>query len=311
MHTIGWVKVAVAGTVLTVGLFGASANAADGQGGDPKLRAADANDTARGSAVERKFRGTLTEKAQERAKQLKANADRFELQVAPVLRNVEKPFYSLTLTVAGVPGDDRNNPFVQRMQISKELAGKIIEHLLFDGFFEKATEWDTRKIHDRVSAEGYVLIARGIPNVALDEGLGWDLSMLRRLDDLRKVLDGDAAKAMDLLLGRMSGMRAEWAKKTEAAARENTERGVKGDPGTEGGGTVVFDSVSGTTVTYSVEGQGQTAIIARDSQGRMVWKVSMQRPVTSLRIEGTTVIAMPEGIQYDLANGKLLAIQGR
>jgi hypothetical protein len=44
--------------------------------------------------------------------------------------------------------------------------------------------------------------------------LGWGLPLLRRLDGLRKVLDGDAAKGMDTLLGRLSGLRAQWEKET-------------------------------------------------------------------------------------------------
>ena len=36
------------------------------------------------------------------------------------------------------------------------------------------------------------------------------MKMLERLDRLRKVLKGDAADRMDLLLQRMSGYRREW-----------------------------------------------------------------------------------------------------
>ena len=55
------------------------------------------------------------------------------------------------------------------------------------------------------------------------ERLGWGLPLLSRLDGLRGVLDGDAAKAMDLLLGRLSGHRKEWerqaASERQAATR--------------------------------------------------------------------------------------------
>ena len=50
----------------------------------------------------------------------------------------------------------------------------------------------------------------------LYEVLGWEMPLLKRLDGLRGVLDGGAAEAMDLLLGRMSGHRREW-EKAEAA----------------------------------------------------------------------------------------------
>jgi len=39
-----------------------------------------------------------------------------------------------------------------------------------------------------------------------------DWPMIRRLDALRTMLDGDAVKEMDLLLGRLSGLRAQWGK---------------------------------------------------------------------------------------------------
>ena len=42
--------------------------------------------------------------------------------------------------------------------------------------------------------------------------LGWGMPMLKRLDGLRKVLGGEAASEMDLLLGRLAGHRREWEK---------------------------------------------------------------------------------------------------
>jgi hypothetical protein len=50
--------------------------------------------------------------------------------------------------------------------------------------------------------------------------LGWGLPMLHRLDALRKVLDGKAAKEMDVLLGRMSGLRKQWQKEETEDAKE-------------------------------------------------------------------------------------------
>ena len=43
------------------------------------------------------------------------------------------------------------------------------------------------------------------------QSLGWEMSMIHRLDRLRSVLDGDSAKAMDTLLARLSGLRHEWS----------------------------------------------------------------------------------------------------
>ena len=57
---------------------------------------------------------------------------------------------------------------------------------------------------------------------ALREDLGWGLPMLKRLDGLRKILDGDAAKGLDLLRGRLSGLREQWEKEAKAKPDEET-----------------------------------------------------------------------------------------
>ena len=44
----------------------------------------------------------------------------------------------------------------------------------------------------------------------LTEHWGWNRDLVRRLDALRKVLDGNAGKAMDFLIGRLAGHRREW-----------------------------------------------------------------------------------------------------
>ena len=51
-----------------------------------------------------------------------------------------------------------------------------------------------------------------VGQVVFYDDLGWGLPMLKRLDGLRKVLDGDAATQMDFLLGRLAGHRREWEK---------------------------------------------------------------------------------------------------
>jgi len=83
--------------------------------------------------------------AEKRAAALKANISQFELRLWPSLANVDKPYYSLTLTCTPVPaGNDRSNPFVQRVQITKDEATKIIDYLATEGFLENAVEYDSR-----------------------------------------------------------------------------------------------------------------------------------------------------------------------
>ena len=56
----------------------------------------------------------------------------------------------------------------------------------------------------------YSLIVNGPPQLLLYEPLGWDLKMLGHLDALRKVLDGDTAKAMDKVLKALEPQRKKW-----------------------------------------------------------------------------------------------------
>ncbi len=65
---------------------------------------------------------------------------------------------------------------------------------------------DRRTIPEAASptAPGYTLEAG-----RFYEDLGWGLPMFKRLDGLREALNGEPAKEMDLLLGRLTGLRAQ------------------------------------------------------------------------------------------------------
>ncbi|MEI8122649.1 MAG: hypothetical protein WCI20_11390 [bacterium] len=158
----------------------------------------------------------------ERVRTLKANLPSvFEMHLWPNLSNVEKPFYALTLTTRPVPGDNRPNPFVRRVQVTREQAGKIIDYLAVEGFLAWAVDRENPPEKRAKWPEGYVLGVSTCPSglTSLVEPLGWDGKMLKRLDGLRKVLEGDAAKEMDLLLGRLSGLRSAWEE--QAAAEQS------------------------------------------------------------------------------------------
>lgn len=145
-----------------------------------------------------------SEKAQKRATDLKANIEQFSLRLS-YHGDQDKPFYNLSLTMTAPPVDD--DVFFGRVQLTKEQAGKVVGFLLADGFLERA--------HDpRVAEEVerrlpcYSLTVGSLPSgEVLYENLGWAPQMFQRLDGLRMVLDGNAAKAMDLLLGRLNGFR--------------------------------------------------------------------------------------------------------
>ena len=72
--------------------------------------------------------------------------------------------------------------------------------------------------------DSYSLVVRANDQgkfIVLEETLGWGKPMLTRLDGLRKVLDGDAAKEMDVLLGKLSEQRKA-ATKTDADPKAGT-----------------------------------------------------------------------------------------
>lgn len=137
-----------------------------------------------------------------RAKELKVNLKSFQLELS-YNGPEDKPFYRLVLSVPPI-GDDRSNPFYRAIQIGEAQAGKLIDRLAQDGFLAHALEQPKRP---QPTTPGYTLTVGN-----LYEDLGWGLPMLKRLDGLRQVLDGDAAKAMDLLLARLSGLRQQWEK---------------------------------------------------------------------------------------------------
>jgi hypothetical protein len=90
------------------------------------------------------------------------------------------------------------------VQITKEQARKIVDHLATEGFLDKARGSGRNTVSYR--RPGYVLWVK-TEGLNLYESLGWDLPMLHRLEGLRKVLDGDAARAMDKLLATLEPRR--------------------------------------------------------------------------------------------------------
>ena len=107
-------------------------------------------------------------------------------------------------------------------QQSEKQALKIITHLADTGasrteLFQKG---DAVKLPQRLSYRLTVIAG----DLHLIESLGWGVDTLKSLDGLRKVLDGNAAKEMDILIGRLSrGIGKEWdaAEKKEVAPAQS------------------------------------------------------------------------------------------
>jgi inhibitor of cysteine peptidase len=144
----------------------------------------------------------------ERVRALKADLGSFVLRLV-YCGDQDKPFYVLVLHVG--PMEEKSAPFFEVVTITEAQAARLIDHLAADGFLSRAGP--------PVSGAGepcYVLTVQSKSTGAMAENLGWDAGMLARLDGLRSVMDGDAAKAMDFLVGRLSGLRQMWAKSAAA-----------------------------------------------------------------------------------------------
>ena len=165
-------------------------------GGQSKARKSD--DPAAATAVSRR--------AAALAKLFKANITNFTLNIR-YFGDQDKPFYQLTLRVPRMK--DQRRPFWPAAQLNANAARKVIDHLASDGFFNRAIDISRFRIQ-MPAGPAYTFWLSGPQGTQLYEHIGWGLPMLKRLDALAKTLDGDAAKKMTLLLGRLSGHRKEW-----------------------------------------------------------------------------------------------------
>jgi hypothetical protein len=148
----------------------------------------------------------VSEKARQRAETLRSNVTTFQLAL-DYAGPEEKPFYRLRLTVPR-PAGQPDNPFYRVVHIDKQQALTLVDYLARDGFLDRATQRPDGE-RPAQAATGYVLsVSAG--DLTLVEPLGWDLAMLRRLDGLRDALPERAHKDMELLLGRLSGVRDMW-----------------------------------------------------------------------------------------------------
>jgi len=117
----------------------------------------------------------------------------------------DKPFYNLILSVP--PVSQQVSPYNLFLPIDEGQARKIVAHLTASGFFRHARV--TENQNDPTTGPQYLLRVRQ-GDKHYEETLGWDFSTILRLDGIRKTLDGEAAKFMDRLLGRLNGYQKEW-----------------------------------------------------------------------------------------------------
>lgn len=142
--------------------------------------------------------------------------------------NQDKPFYEITWHLGDFDATGSKNSFHRDTKLDREAMLKLLDALAKDGFIAQARDISTKDIKPTV---GYslTLVAKkkdagdefkklgwqsikGDGHVELYQPLGWDLKMIERLEKLQPVLAGDAAKDMEFLLTRLSGLKREWQK---------------------------------------------------------------------------------------------------
>ena len=143
--------------------------------------------------------------AARRAGALKDAADRFLLDLR-YHGPRDSGLYSLTLHVGGKVEAGPNSLVVR---IDRQQAGRIIDHLAKEGFLAAAGNIAGKELAPP-SGPCYTLSLSGPKGLRLYDTLGWGLGMARRLAELRKALDGEAAAKMEALLDRLSGLRQQW-----------------------------------------------------------------------------------------------------
>ena len=158
-----------------------------------------------------------TTQAEARIKLLKAHVDQLVFSFY-YLGPTDKPFYNVTLSVPDFMIQDDPDRFARKERITAAQAEKIIDLLAASGWLAKAEEG----IHI-INTEPnpppfpqYNLTVKLEKNVFIGS-MGFDLKMLRTFDAIRAALDdgpgkpaSDGAKAMDLLIRRMTGLRKQW-----------------------------------------------------------------------------------------------------
>lgn len=149
--------------------------------------------------------------AGERAAKLKTDLKTFTLRL-DYHGAEDKPYYRLLLSVPVIKVAKDDSPFNQLTQITQEQAAKIVDHLATEGFLENALDGNRDRSPAEPTGPHYTLtvwVENGGDPVLYEQWLTWDAKMLSRFDAIRAVLDGQAGKQMDLLIGRLAGLRKE------------------------------------------------------------------------------------------------------
>jgi WD40 repeat protein len=206
--------------------------------------------------------------------------------------------------------------------LSQAQAKTVIEYLAEDGFFDRAMPGKELKGRDDL---GYVLSVMMIPLPPgstpklqqLSENLGTGDRMLRALYALRRVLDGDAARAMDELLRRVDDRlppgAGGWRERGRLVGHEGAVHALSCSPdgkvlaSCDARGTVKLWDLATFKEVASLDGNALCLAFAPDGKWLAtggvdhtvrLWEVPTRREVVSLRGPALAIGAVafsPEG----------------
>lgn len=149
----------------------------------------------------------VSPRARKRAEAMKASAGTFRLDLN---YNGEqgKPFYRVIVSVPAIIRT-RSSSFERIIQVKSNEAIEVIDHLSRAGFFDHAVDLRSNIRIPVPVMPGYTMKA-STGEEQWHHDLGWGLPMIHRLDALRIVFPDHGTKNLDLLLGRLSGLRTQW-----------------------------------------------------------------------------------------------------
>jgi hypothetical protein len=136
----------------------------------------------------------------------------------------EKQYGEVRMSVRPFVYQNSHGPTVHLVRLSRAQAKKLIEYLATEGYLQQAVELPKQEPPDRDISENCFTLQVSTQNLQLHEDLGWGPEMLKRLDGLRGVLDGDAAQAMDAILAGLDNDRKKWAEVTREPAPSRSDQ---------------------------------------------------------------------------------------
>jgi hypothetical protein len=147
----------------------------------------------------------FSDKAAERSKALKADPESFWLQLS-YNGGSDKPFYQVRMQVAKVQ-EKRSRPFSSTVQITEKQAAALVDYFAAAHLLDDAHDIRAKEIE--LGGPAYILYFGG-KGSEYAASLGWNLQTLDHLTAMSQLVDGDASKAMEELIGRISGYREQW-----------------------------------------------------------------------------------------------------